>query len=66
MTLHKGGRGADLKEITMTTATQSIFGGTIQKTEEWLHELMRELDWDDAQRAYAGLRAVLHTLRADR
>jgi uncharacterized protein (DUF2267 family) len=45
------------------TTTQLIFAGTIQKTDQWLHELMNELNWDDPHRAYAALRATLHTLR---
>jgi uncharacterized protein (DUF2267 family) len=49
----------------MTTAatTHDLFAGTIQKTDEWLHELMRELGWKDPHRAYAALRATLHALR---
>lgn len=40
-----------------------IFGKTLQKTDLWLTDLMRELDWDDPHKGYLALRAVLHTLR---
>lgn len=40
-----------------------IFQRTLQQTHEWLHELMRELVWDDEQKAQRALRAVLHALR---
>jgi uncharacterized protein (DUF2267 family) len=36
---------------------------TVQKTKQWINELMRELQWDDAQKTYHGLRAVLHAMR---
>jgi uncharacterized protein (DUF2267 family) len=36
---------------------------TVQKTKQWIAELMRELQWEDAQKTYHGLRAVLHALR---
>jgi uncharacterized protein (DUF2267 family) len=49
--------------MTTITSTQAVFAGTIQKTDEWLHELMRELQWDDPHRAYVALRATLHALR---
>jgi uncharacterized protein (DUF2267 family) len=49
--------------MSTLTSTHEIFAGTIQKTDEWLHELMRELQWDDPHRAYAALRATLHALR---
>jgi uncharacterized protein (DUF2267 family) len=47
--------------MTMTGLTQ--FDHTIHLTNEWLNELMKELDWDDRHRAYRGLRATLHALR---
>jgi uncharacterized protein (DUF2267 family) len=49
--------------MTTMTTSQAVFAGTLQKTDEWLHELMRELQWDDPHRAYAALRATLHALR---
>ncbi len=36
---------------------------TVQKTKQWISELMQELQWDDAQKTYHGMRAVLHALR---
>jgi uncharacterized protein (DUF2267 family) len=36
---------------------------TIQKTHEWLRDIMDAVGSDDAQLAYGGLRAVLHALR---
>jgi uncharacterized protein (DUF2267 family) len=35
----------------------------IHTTNTWLKELMEELGWDDRQRAYRALAAVLHALR---
>ena len=46
----------------MSTTTIPVFQNTIRKTNEWLNEIMTLLDWDDRQRAYKALRAVLHTL----
>jgi uncharacterized protein (DUF2267 family) len=40
-----------------------LFDKTLQKTDEWLRELMEKMDWEDKQMAYDGLRAVLHALR---
>jgi len=39
------------------------FDETLQLSNVWLNELMDQLDWDDKQRAYRALRAVLHALR---
>jgi uncharacterized protein (DUF2267 family) len=47
----------------MTKTTLPVFQKTLEKTEEWLSEIMNQLDWDDQQRAYRALRIVLHTLR---
>jgi uncharacterized protein (DUF2267 family) len=49
--------------MAMTTTARDVFASTIQKSEEWLNELTRELQWDDPQRTYAAMRATLHTLR---
>jgi uncharacterized protein (DUF2267 family) len=40
-----------------------VFEVTVQKTSEWLREIMRTLGWDQPHRAYTALRAVLQTLR---
>jgi uncharacterized protein (DUF2267 family) len=39
------------------------FDTTIQTTNIWLDEILKELGWSDRQRAFHALRAVLHTLR---
>jgi uncharacterized protein (DUF2267 family) len=36
---------------------------TVQKTKQWIGEIMAELKCDNAQQAYRAMRAVLHTLR---
>lgn len=41
----------------------SAFESTLQKSNGWIRELMDDLGWDEPQRAYHGLRAVLHALR---
>jgi len=47
----------------MSRTTLPAFQKAIQKSEEWLHEVMDILGWDDPKHAYKALRAVLHTLR---
>lgn len=47
----------------MTTTGVATFDRTVQKTHEWLNELMSLMDWDDKDKAYLALRATLHTLR---
>jgi uncharacterized protein (DUF2267 family) len=47
----------------MSATGLSVFDTTLQKTNTWLKELMRLLDWDDKQKAYLALRATLHALR---
>ena len=41
----------------------SVFETTLQKTNVWLRDICDLLHWDDHQKAYHGLRAVLHALR---
>ena len=41
----------------------AVFDKTIEKTKRWLDELQTILGWDDRERAYHALRAVLHTVR---
>ncbi len=43
--------------------TIQAFERTVQKTNLWLHEIADELKWEDRQRAYVALCAVLHALR---
>lgn len=40
-----------------------IFDSTIQRTNNWLKELMQELNWVDYRRTYLAFRCVLHALR---
>jgi uncharacterized protein (DUF2267 family) len=40
-----------------------VLGSTVSKTKRWIGELMNELGWEEAPKAYHGLRAVLHALR---
>ena len=41
----------------------SAIDTTIQKTNIWFKDIMEQLDWDDKQRVYQAVRAVLHTIR---
>jgi uncharacterized protein (DUF2267 family) len=47
----------------MTSTSVTSIDRTIEKTNLWLNELMDELGWDDLERAYHTLRAVLHAVR---
>jgi uncharacterized protein (DUF2267 family) len=40
-----------------------VFDHTVQKTHEWLNDLMRLLDWNDRHQAYCALRSTLQALR---
>jgi uncharacterized protein (DUF2267 family) len=41
-----------------------VFAHTIQKTDEWLDDLMEDLEWENhPHKAYLALRTVLHALR---
>ncbi|QDS94842.1 hypothetical protein FF011L_36240 [Roseimaritima multifibrata] len=40
-----------------------VLASTVQKSKHWIQEVMTELQWDDAQKTYHGMRAVLHALR---
>jgi uncharacterized protein (DUF2267 family) len=40
-----------------------VFDSTVQKSDKWVKEVMEQLNWDDRDRAFAAMRAVLHTLR---
>lgn len=39
------------------------FDTTVQKTEEWLHQISDRLNWNSRQRSLHALRATLHALR---
>ena len=45
------------------TTTYDMFTPTIQKTHDWMRDLMAELHWDDPSHAYVAMRATLHALR---
>jgi len=47
----------------MTLTAIAPIESTIHTTNTWLKELMEELGWEDRQRAYHALAAVLHALR---
>lgn len=48
----------------MSITSDHVFDVTIQKTDQWLKGIIRQLGWaDDRRRAYHALRAVLHALR---
>jgi uncharacterized protein (DUF2267 family) len=48
-------------ESVMTKA--AVLDTSLQKTHEWLHEIGRELGFDNERAAYAALRATLHAVR---
>jgi uncharacterized protein (DUF2267 family) len=41
----------------------AVLDTSLQKTHEWLHEIGRELGFDNERAAYAALRATLHAVR---
>jgi uncharacterized protein (DUF2267 family) len=47
----------------MQKTTLSLFEGSLEVTDRWLSDLMKELGWTDRQKAFAALRAVLHAVR---
>jgi len=47
----------------MTAAAFDVFDTTLQKTQEWLDDILAELGEPDRHLAYAALRVVLHELR---
>ncbi len=47
----------------MSATGVKTFDSSIQSTNIWLDDIMREMGWDDRHRAYTALRVVLHTLR---
>jgi uncharacterized protein (DUF2267 family) len=47
----------------MTGTGLDIFDSAIERTTDWLRDLMRELNWTDYRKAYIALRFVLQGLR---
>jgi uncharacterized protein (DUF2267 family) len=47
----------------MSLTGLEVFDTTVQKTNEWLQEIMQEFGTENRRQAYDALRATLHTLR---
>jgi uncharacterized protein (DUF2267 family) len=47
----------------MSATGLKVFDTTLQKTNSWLHEIMREMGCQERREAYQALRATLHALR---
>jgi uncharacterized protein (DUF2267 family) len=47
----------------MSATGLEVFDRTLQATNVWLDDIMRELNWSDRHKAYHALRTVLHALR---
>lgn len=47
----------------MSMTGLDVFDTTIQKTNIWLNEIMREMNWNEKRKAYFALRSTLHVLR---
>jgi uncharacterized protein (DUF2267 family) len=47
----------------MSATGLKVFDTTLQKTNSWLHEIMREMGCRERREAYQALRATLHALR---
>lgn len=47
----------------MSVSSFTTFDSTLNRTNQWLNEIMEALGWKDRHKAYHALRAVLHTLR---
>jgi uncharacterized protein (DUF2267 family) len=52
-----------MEDQAMPVTGLEVFDTTVQKTNTWLKELMRLMEWEDRHRAYLALRATLHALR---
>lgn len=49
--------------IRATMTGTRVFDRTLHKTNQWLKDVMRTMDWDSRERAYQALRATLHSVR---
>ena len=47
----------------MSITGLDVFDTTVQKTNNWLHDLMQVLRWPDKHKIYLALRVTLHALR---
>lgn len=52
-----------VNRIRATITGTRIFDRTVHKTNAWLKEVMRAMDWNNRERAYQALRATLHSVR---
>jgi len=46
-----------------TGQSEGLFGDAVRNSQRWIDDVLKETGWDDPQRAYSTLRAVLHVLR---
>jgi uncharacterized protein (DUF2267 family) len=49
--------------IRMSTTNIEVFDTTVQKTNEWLRDISRELGDENRRHAYLALRGTLHAIR---
>jgi uncharacterized protein (DUF2267 family) len=47
----------------MSTTNIEVFDTTVQKTNEWLRDISRELGDENRRHAYLALRGTLHAIR---
>ena len=47
----------------MSKGVLPVFETALQKTHQWLNDVMIRMGWDDQHKAYQVLRAVLHAIR---
>jgi uncharacterized protein (DUF2267 family) len=47
----------------MSATGLEVFDSTVQKTNNWLHDLMEILRWPDKHKVYTALKTTLHALR---
>lgn len=47
----------------MSTTGLEVFDTTVQKTNNWINDLMQLLRWPDKHKVYQALRVTLHALR---
>ena len=47
----------------MSSTNVSALDRSVQQTQAWLGHIASEMGWDDHEKSYVALRAVLHTLR---
>ena len=48
----------------MSITGLDVFDTTVQKTNNWLHDLMKVLRWPDKHKIYLALRVTLHALHS--